>query len=372
MGNRMMAQGRNTQSSIYHMVYRAGPLARPEIGRRLGVSLPTVMQGVKELVDKGLLEEGAPLASTGGRKAVGIQCVDDARVALGVDITKNHVSMVVVDLKGQVLAQQRVVLPFAAAPAYWGKVGRLATELRDEAAVPQDRYLGVGVSIPGVVSQDGQTLLYSHVLQESALEAGDVAQELGYPCLLCNDANAAGNAEMWGEESAQTALYLSLSNSVGGAIVVDGKPFWGQRGRCGEFGHTTLVPGGKTCYCGHEGCLDAYCNATLLSRHTGGDLHLFFELLQQKNSTLAAVWSEYLEFLSVAVNNMITAYDSPLILGGYLGEYIEPYLPRLRAMVAQRTTFAGNENGIRACRHKTAAAAVGAALLRVSPFLESI
>lgn len=362
----------DTQSGIYHLVYREGPLARPEIGRRLGVSLPTAMQGVKALVERGLLEEGEALASTGGRKAVGIQCAANARAALGIDVTKNHVSMAVINLQSEILAHHRQVLPFAPTRAYWDEVGRLAAALKAESGLDEGLFLGTGISIPGVVDGDGQTLVYSHVLRETALHVSSLVPALGSRVVLCNDANAAGIAEMWGQGTEHPALYLSLSNSVGGAVVFQNLPLPGHHSRCGEFGHTTLVPGGRPCYCGQLGCMDAYCNAALLSRHTGGDLRLFFQQLQQGDPTLAAAWREYLEWLAIAVNNLLTGYDSPVILGGYLGEYLEPYLPDLRRLVAARSTFSGGEEDIRACRYKKAAAPVGAALLWVAPFLDGI
>ncbi|MBO4963926.1 MAG: ROK family protein, partial [Prevotella sp.] len=38
-----------------------------------------------------------------------------------------------------------------------------------------------------------------------------------------------------------------------------GKIHLGYHGYAGELGHTTIVPGGRTCGCGKQGCLEAYC-----------------------------------------------------------------------------------------------------------------
>lgn len=365
-------QEKSNQRDIYQLVYNIGPLARPEIARRLGVSLPTVMQWVKELMSMGLLEEGAPLPSTGGRKAIGIQCVANARVSLGIDITKEHVSLVVTNLKSEILAHMRTLIPFSTDREYWNKLRAMVDTLIVEAGISTNRYLGIGISCPGIISKDGKTLTYSHVLNGASLQSTLAEQFLEKNCILCNDANAAAIAEMWNVPSEQTSLYLSLSDTVGGAVMLGEHPLWGQHGRCGEFGHVTLMPHGTPCYCGRNGCMDAYCNATLLSRHTDGNLELFFEKLRQNDKKLDIVWQRYLEWLAIAVNNLITSYDSPIILGGYVGEYIEPYLPQLRALLSQRTTFAWDEKDIRPCRYKKEAAAVGAALLWVAPFLSQI
>jgi predicted NBD/HSP70 family sugar kinase len=58
-----------------------------------------------------------------------------------------------------------------------------------------------------------------------------------------------------------------------------------------------------------------------ISGHTGGNPTLFFERLQGGDKTLEAVWVQYLSYLAWTINNLITAFDCTVILGGYLGEY---------------------------------------------------
>ena len=54
----------------------------------------------------------------------------------------------------------------------------------------------------------------------------------------------------------------------------------GDNWRSAEFGHMVIHPGGRTCYCGKKGCLDAYCSALrladLVQLAKGGllDLHI--------------------------------------------------------------------------------------------------
>ena len=92
------------RNRIYRMIYQNPRISRPELCHRLGLSMPTVMQNVRYLQDRGLVEEGGSLDSTGGRKAVALTCVKDARTAVGLDLTANHISGVLVDLEGGILA----------------------------------------------------------------------------------------------------------------------------------------------------------------------------------------------------------------------------------------------------------------------------
>ena len=83
------------------------------------------MQNVKELVELGLVQEVGQYESTGGRKAKAYAPVRDAKLAIGLDLTGNHVSVVLVDLSGQVVRYQRKSRPFSLDDAYLQELGEL-------------------------------------------------------------------------------------------------------------------------------------------------------------------------------------------------------------------------------------------------------
>jgi predicted NBD/HSP70 family sugar kinase len=215
-------------------------------------------------------------------------------------------------------------------------------------------------------------LIYSHVLQVSALASSTIGRGLLYPIVLRNDANAAGIAEMWQHKNQSNAVYLSLSDTVGGAILLQDELYLGENQRGGEFGHMTLVQDGIPCYCGRRGCVDAYCSALTLSRFTGGNLAQFFENLSAGDPGLTEAWERYKYYLATALNNLIVSFDCKVILGGYLGGYLEHYVEEIRNLVAELATFSGAEGYITPCIYKKEAAAVGAALLYVKPFIKSL
>ena len=69
--------------------------------------MPTVLQNVKELQEAGIVEEVGEYESTGGRKAKALSVVKNVRYAAGVDITANHISVVIIDLKGDMVHSRR-------------------------------------------------------------------------------------------------------------------------------------------------------------------------------------------------------------------------------------------------------------------------
>jgi predicted NBD/HSP70 family sugar kinase len=361
-----------TRNRVYQLVYQKGSISKPEIAARLGISLPTAIQNVKTLQQEGLLEEGVILESTGGRKAIAITFRKNAYFALGTEITLNHISIVLINLASEIIEYARIEKTYENTPAYYQDLVRLIGHLVTASGVNPNAILGAGFSVPGILTKDGQMIIYSHVLQVSALQCSTISHGLPYPAAMCNDANSAGIAEMWIRKNHNNAIYLSLSNAVGGAILLNDALYTGENQRGGEFGHMTLVRDGLPCYCGRKGCVDAYCSALVLSRHTGGDLSLFFKRLKAGDKSLKAVWKQYLSYLTTAINNLLVSFDCPVILGGYLGEYLEEYIDDIRQSVSEVTTFLGNEDYITACVYKKEASAVGAALLYIRPFIKQL
>jgi predicted NBD/HSP70 family sugar kinase len=360
------------RNRIYQLVYQRGSISKPDIAVKLGISLPTAIQNVKTLQQEGLLEEGAVLDSTGGRKATSVIANKNARFAIGTDITRNHVSIVLINLATEIIESTRVEIPYENTPAYYQDVVQSINQLVSISGVKPQDVLGAGFSVPGVLTRDGQMIIYSHVLQVSALKCSTISRGLAYPTVLCNDANASGFAELWKHKYQTDAIFLSLSNTVGGAILLHNELYLGENQRGGEFGHMTLVQDGLPCYCGKKGCMDAYCSALVLSRHVGGNLELFFKRLREGDKSLAAVWEQYLSYLTMALNNLLVSFDCTLILGGYLGEYLEPFINDIRTSVSKISTFSGNEDYLKVCNYKKEASAVGAALLYVRPFIRQI
>ena len=362
---------RRNRANTLRCVLTCERISQTELCQRLALSWPTILQNVKELSEMGLVREVGMYESTGGRKAKAYAPVVDARLAVGLDLTRNHVSVVLVDLSGRVVRSERRTCPFSLEDGYMRGLGGLVRDIVGDDG-GDGRILGVGVSLPGILDRDETCLRYSHILGLRDVPLETFGRFIPYPCAFLNDANAAGLAEIYGKPDAGNLVYLSLSNSVGGAILSDGSLYTGNHLRAGEFGHTTLVPGGRRCYCGKDGCLDAYCAAGVLSEHAGGSLEAFFEGLRGGGAEMEEVWRTYLQHLAVAVNNLHMSFDCDVIAGGYVGAFLEEFGGALREMLEKRNTFLKDASYLKFCRYKLEASAVGAALTRVERFIREL
>ena len=113
----MQRKDANTnQRKIAKFILQKKETSKQEIASALELSMPTVLQNVKELVGKGLVTESGKYDSTGGRKAAVLSVAKNFRTPVGIDITANHVSYVLTDLCGDVIAKTRIRAPFENSP----------------------------------------------------------------------------------------------------------------------------------------------------------------------------------------------------------------------------------------------------------------
>ena len=360
------------RSNIYLLLLQNHGLSRQEIVLKLGLSLPTVTQNIEEMIGEGLVEESGLIGNTGGRRARSYSAVLNARVSIGLDVTKNHITCAAVDLSGNIIEYIRIRQKFESTDNYYKILGSLVDDIIDKTKIQPSRVLGVGIGVPGLVTADNKRIFYGEILNFEGATSSEFGRHIPYPVSLHNDANAAGFAEIWSHDFLANSFYLMLSNNIGGSVLINGQIYSGENLRSGEIGHLKLVPNGKQCYCGQKGCLDTYCAATVLANYTEGNLEKFFEKLHQKDPQAETIWDEYLDYLAQTVSSINTLFDSTVILGGYVGEYIEEYLDDLKSRAAKLHPFVKNAKYLQACKYKKQAIAAGAALSYIDEFIASV
>lgn len=348
---------RATKYNILNYMLNYGDTSKVELAKQLNLSMPTVLSNVNELMETGIVTEKGEMESTGGRKAVLIGLKKDYRYALGVDITANHLGIVLIDLCGEILKQERIRMRFDADISYY----TLLAEKLKKICGPQinpDKILGVGISLPGIISQKEKILVKSHALHLENYSLKMIDQILAMPVYYENDANAAMLAE--NPQKMRNSIYLSLNNTLGGAVCIDGVLFTGQNRKAGEFGHMILVPGGKKCYCGKSGCADAYCAASVLTQDGKEKLEDFMKRIHM-DAEANQVWEEYLENLAILISNLRMTFDTDIILGGDVGGYLPNYMVDLGKKIFKYNLFDDDLSYLKNCSYRKEASAVGVA-----------
>mgnify|MGYP002512322686 CR=1 FL=1 len=376
------------RNRVFRYVNGRRETSMPDISAALDISGPTVLTIVKELKSAGVVEEVGALESTGGRKAKAIASVKEARYAVGMDITGNHVGFAYTDLSMKVLDHERIRKHFYNEEHYFQEIGELLKDFIARNHIPEGQIEGVGIALPGIVDREKNLLTRSHVLGIQEASNRMWTKYIPYPCELLNDANAAAITEdICCERPESNMVYLSLSNSVGGAVIFademksnmgtkvgndDMTMYMGNNWRSGEFGHMVIHSEGRTCYCGKKGCLDAYCSALKLAGLEEGNLSAFFMEMESGNEEYKRIWEDYLQDLAIAVDNLRMCFDCEIVLGGYVGNHMEPYIERFKEIVSKKNIFGGSGEYVRVCQYREESSAYGAALYQIENYISKI
>ncbi|MBC5580652.1 ROK family transcriptional regulator [Anaerofilum sp. BX8] len=359
-------------ADVYRYIYRQRRVSKQDIAGALRMSLPTVTQHLAALTKDGLISRQGQMASSIGRKAAAYEAIAQARLAVGAEILRDRVTVVLLDLYGEVFGRIAAELPFEQTDAYFCALASLTQELLASCGAEPKQVLGAGLGLQSLVSEDGQRVLYGQILHCTGMTADRLGQLLPFPCRFVHDAECAAALELWRTPSLTDALYLSLGQHLGGAIIMDGGIKSGRTGRTGAFEHMTLSEGGKLCYCGKRGCMECYCSAGALL-DGAGSLEEFFTALHRGDAAVQARWERYLDYLALAINNLHMVLDSPVLLGGHVAPFLtEQDLDALFARIQRRTAFPESENFLRVGAQEPDVVALGAAIPFVRDFLAGL
>ncbi|GAA0618890.1 ROK family transcriptional regulator [Kribbella sandramycini] len=371
---------RSNRSVILTGIYRDGPLSRQELSMRTSLSPASVSNLVTELIAEGVVEEAGSVESEGGRPRVLLRVAREFRYVVGAEVGETRVRVELFDLAMNVLATVDHSID-APEPAMVVKhVLEGLSSVVATSGVRSELILGVGVAVFGIVDADG--VVHAQTLGWDAVPLGQMlAEGTDIPILVDNGANTLGQAEMWfgAGRGATDAVVALVGSGVGAALVAGGSSYRGTRSSAGEWGHTTIVYGGRSCRCGAAGCLEAYVGAEdVLNRYreTGATLKAideeaaFAELLELAVAPgpAAAIVDDTIGYLAAGFANLVNLVNPErIVLGGWAGLLLgERYLPRLREEVgrhALRQPYA--QVSIEVCELGRDAVALGAATLPV-------
>jgi predicted NBD/HSP70 family sugar kinase/DNA-binding transcriptional ArsR family regulator len=331
-----------TAHMMLRLVRAAQPISRVELARRLGVNRSTVTELVKPLITAGLVRE-EPLSQpsragrASGRPPVGLSFNSDNDFFIGVNIGVRRSQVGLTTLSGEIIAEEEFDTP-----AEQGEALALirASMQRLYAQEVSGRELKmIGVSVPGPTDAGRSKLLYAPRLGWSDVPVADAlrlgnGQGASAPVVVENDATAAAIYEArlrlrdMTSGSLNDFILVRSGTGIGVGVVLGGEVYRGTgngRGVAGEFGHMTIVAGGKQCVCGNRGCWERYASVSAASSLYMGDrIQLggmqaprFIEIVERAEAgelraqkTLERIG----EYLGIGIGNVIAGLGVPHVI----------------------------------------------------------
>ena len=230
---------------IVHEVIRLyGPLSRADIARHTELTGQTVSNLVKELMSLGLVYEAERRQEGRGAPSTALAINPDAAYSVGLDLDRDHLTAVLVDLAGRVRQRMFVGLDFPTPEQALDIMVRTVESLVQKQGLTLDEIWGVGVGISGPMYKgaDGR----DYVANPKAVPGWQnvplatwLRERTGLPVFFENNATAAAVGERWygAGRHIKSFFYMYFGSGLGGGLVLDGKPVPGFTGNAAEIAY---------------------------------------------------------------------------------------------------------------------------------------
>jgi N-acetylglucosamine repressor len=340
---------RINERRLLEVIQQQGPASRAALTRVSGLTAPTVSKAVDSLLKRGLLEELDPVVPALGRPGRLVRMAAETAAVLGVVIDAATCSVVVTGLDGRVTEEKTRRFPTPASYARLLEV--LARECRLLLEGLTATPLGIGVSVPGLVNERLEEIVFSpnlHILDKRN-PARDLEARLGVQCLLLQETDALCLSERLSGDARglRDFAMLDVATGVGLGVMSGGELLAGHSGMAGEVGHITVMPDGVRCGCGNRGCLETLATdaalVRLVSEQVGRplDAAAVEALLAERPDEFSGPVETVTEYLAIAIAAVINIFNpTALFVHGALLAGSPERFARVRERLRQRTLTA--------------------------------
>ena len=259
-----------------NLIREQQPISRADLARRMGVTRGVAGVLVQELIEQGLIFEGATGEAARGRKPTFLHIRTHDRLVLAADVRFSKTYLMLCDFSGRQLALETLDTFFDTTKLVKELAARARKMLKTHGA--EVLCEGFGVVVPGMVDHRTGRILNAPALGWRDVDMRDrLAAATGLSVQLENAGRACALSRLWLSHAdaagPQNFVYITVSDGVGVGVVSNGELVRGRDHIAGEFGHMPLSLEGPRCLCGSNGCWEAYIsNLATLGRYFGWDL----------------------------------------------------------------------------------------------------
>lgn len=220
------------------------PITKVELAEITGLTPPSITNITRKLLADGLILETGRRRGERGQPATELSINPDGAFSVGINIDRDHITMVALDFLGRVRARIAEEIAFAMPAQVATFFSRNLDAIRASGEVDMDRIAGVGVAMPDDFGRVQMPLRPSDFGIWETFDLKMLFAAHNLDVFIENDASAAaiGELQFGHGRSAQTFFYVLISAGLGGGLVIDGHPVRGASGRSGEIG---FLPIGK-------------------------------------------------------------------------------------------------------------------------------
>ncbi|MBE7437418.1 MAG: ROK family protein [Spirochaetales bacterium] len=256
---------------------------------------------------------------------------------IGIDLGGTKIEAVVLDCDGKILLRERRPTPppmHQAKDRYQAILEAIAALLKEATAVAGPD-APVGMGIPGSLRPGSGLVQNANTTELIGQPLGRDLRELtGHEIVIANDANCFALAEaLSGAGRGYNLVFgIIMGTGCGGGLVIGGQVRDGPHSIAGEWGHMSIDPAGRKCYCGNVGCIETKISGGALQKIYQEQTNEAIGVAELRKRALGGekaalfIWEQFLEDFGRAVGGLISILDPDcLVLGGGLSQIPELY-----------------------------------------------
>jgi predicted NBD/HSP70 family sugar kinase len=235
-----------------------GPSTIPELSKEFNISIPKINECINELIEDALVQDNGKSTSGIGRKPNSYGLLPNAAFFVGVQVSHDHLSIVVMNMKKDIIAsQEEIPHRLENNQESLQNICREINQFIATHQIQKDKILGVGINLSGRINyRTGYSYSYFNFYEDPLSKYFE--QELQLRTYLENDSKALAYGEFSSGilKDEKDALFVNVDNGIGLGILINGKIYYGKSGFSGEFGHIPIFDNDIICRCGKKGCLE--------------------------------------------------------------------------------------------------------------------
>lgn len=240
------------------------------------------------------------------------------RISIGIDLGGTRIKAVAIDATGKVLHENYQPTNDGDDTVWKTAVAAAVKELQ---VILNAGNISIGLSAPGLPN-DNNSCIACMPGRMQGLESFNWSAFLNQPTYVLNDAVAAmmGEVRFGAAKNKKNVVMLTLGTGVGGAILIDGKPYQGAMNKAGHIGHMVINDEGDCDVTGMPGSLEECIgNCTIEKRSKGKFTSTHEMLVACRNGDVYAkeIWLKSVRQLGIGLASLANILSPEVIvLGG--------------------------------------------------------
>ncbi len=345
---------------ILDTIRQQGSISRADIAKITKLNPSTVTRIVTDLIEQGFVQEIGYADSQGGRKPILVDLVPDAVHIIGINVETTVIIGIVSNLIGEIICEVKQPITSNDKESILANVINTITILQSKTRQTQDKIIGIGVAMHGLVDSKQGIALYPPSFGWKHLPIVEILeQHFHLPVRLENNARAMALGELWfgAGRNLTNFIALKVGFGIGSGIILKGQIFHGVNSTAGEVGHTTVTVDGPLCDCGNYGCLETLASVKAIVKNAqlaikSGESSQILDLAQKadlvrpehifaaadQNDPLALrLLQESGRYLGITLASLVNLLNpSKILLGGDIVPALKHILPTLETAVQTR------------------------------------